>query len=53
MGANSINPRCLVPKSYGVSLPQLQKTNLWEVHCTNAKTTPRIRTEIQIIPPDR
>ena len=24
---------CLVPQSYGVSLPRLQETNLWETYC--------------------
>jgi len=33
---------CLVPQSYGVSLPQLQETNLWEVYYT---LMPRLRQE--------
>ena len=35
-----IEANCLVPQSYGVSLPQLQETNLWEVYYT---LMPRLR----------
>jgi hypothetical protein len=43
--ANGYKPKCLVPQSCGVSLPQLKETNLWETYCM---LMPRLRHESEL-----